>query len=197
MVRGDARGLKAAPHDFRLATEAGAIRASTAVVALGAWSNDILSPLGYNVPLGVKRGYHMHYGLQGNAMLSHTVLDSEGGYCLAPMTRGIRLTTGAEFARRDAPPTPVQVDACEVLARRILPLAERRDAYPWMGARPCLPDMLPVTGEAPHHKGLWLNFGHHHHGLTLAACTGRLLAEAMTGAPCFTDPGPYGMERFG
>ena len=38
------------------------------------------------------------------------VLDSDLGYLLAPMNRGIRLTTGVEFARRDAPPTPIQIE---------------------------------------------------------------------------------------
>ncbi len=31
------------------------------------------------------------------------VLDIDGGYLIAPMRAGLRLTTGAEFARRDAP----------------------------------------------------------------------------------------------
>ena len=34
-----------------------------------------------------------------------------------PMVKGIRLTTGAEFALRDAPPTPVQLAQVEPLAR--------------------------------------------------------------------------------
>jgi D-amino-acid dehydrogenase len=65
-----------------------------------------------------------------------------------------------------------------------------------MGARPCLPDMLPVIGREPRHAGLWFDFGHQHHGLTLGPATGRLLAEMMTGATPFADPGPYAVERF-
>ncbi|WP_157788710.1 FAD-dependent oxidoreductase, partial [Brucella abortus] len=48
----------------------------------------------------------------------------------------------------------------------------------------------------PRHKGLWFNFGHAHHGLTLGPASGRLLAEMMTGAEPFTDPTPYSAERF-
>ena len=65
------------------------------------------------------------------------------------MVKGIRLTTGAEFALRDAPPTPVQLDRVEPLAREIFPLGARVDAEPWLGRRPCLPDMLPMIGRAP------------------------------------------------
>ena len=121
---------------------------------------------------------------------------SQNGYALTPMTKGIRLTTGAEFALRDAPPSPVQLDRVEPLAREIFPLGERVDAEPWLGRRPCLPDMLPIVGRAPKHDGLWLNFGHHHLGFTLGPVTGRLLAEMMTGEAPFTDPAPYRAERF-
>jgi D-amino-acid dehydrogenase len=118
------------------------------------------------------------------------------GYALAPMVKGIRLTTGAEFALRDAPPTPVQVDRAEALAREVFPLGERIEEVPWLGRRPCLPDMLPMIGRAQRHDGLWLNFGHHHLGFTMGPVTGRLLAEMMTGEQPFTDPTPYRPERF-
>jgi len=48
--------------------------------------------------------------------------------------------------------------------------------------------MLPVIGKAPGHPGLWFDFGHQHHGLTLGPATGRLLAEMMTGETPFADP---------
>jgi len=167
------------------------------VVALGPWSDLVFRPLGYSIPLSVKRGYHLHLAPRGNAVLHEPVLDSDLGFVLAPMNRGIRLTTGVEFARRDAPPTPVQVQQALPRARALFPLAEAIDAKPWMGARPCLPDMLPVIGKAPRHDGLWFDFGHQHHGLTLGPATGRLLAEMMTGQAPFADPGPFAADRFG
>ena len=112
------------------------------------------------------------------------------------MTRGIRLTTGAEFALRDAVSTPVQLAKVEPLARALFPLGDRADKVAWRGARPCFPDMLPMIGEVPGRKGLWLDCGHHHLGFTLGPVTGRLLAEAMTGEAPFTDMAPYRVERF-
>jgi D-amino-acid dehydrogenase len=113
------------------------------------------------------------------------------------MNLGIRLTTGVEFARRDAPPTPVQVAQALPRARALFPLGEVIEEKPWMGARPCLPDMLPVIGEAPRHGGLWFDFGHQHHGLTLGPVTGRLLSEMMTGEAPFADSRAFAVQRFG
>jgi D-amino-acid dehydrogenase len=175
----------------------GGIEAAEAVVALGPWAGDLTTRLGYDLPLGVKRGYHMHYGQTGNRPLTNWVQDAERGYMLAPMAKGVRLTTGAEFALRDAPSTPVQLEKAEAAAREVLPeLGARLEATPWRGSRPCTPDMMPIIGKAPSHDGLWFAFGHAHHGMTLGPVTGRLVAEMMTGEKPFIDPAPYRAERF-
>jgi D-lysine oxidase len=173
------------------------VTARETVVALGPWSDQVFRPLGYAIPLSVKRGYHLHLQTRGNAMLQHPILDTDNGYVLAPMNRGIRLTTGAEFTRRDAAATPVQIERALPKAHALFPLGEAIEARPWKGARPCLPDMLPVIGRAPRHAGLWFDFGHQHHGLTLGPVSGRLLAEMMSGETPFADPTPFAVERFG
>ncbi len=195
-LQGDARSLhRAGPH-WRVETEFGPVDAGDVVVALGPWAPDLLRPLGINLPLTVKRGYHRHYRAQGNATLGRPVLDAENGYVLAPMEQGIRLTTGVEFAARDAAPTPVQLARVEPVARGLFPLGAAVEAQPWLGARPCFADSRPVISRAPRQRGLWLACGHGHWGLTLGAATGRLLAELMTGATPFCDPKPYSAERF-
>lgn len=195
-VQGHAESLEMDGKGWRLASAEGPITADAAVIALGPWADVVTRRLGYRLPLAVKRGYHMHYRAAGGAHLNHVVLDGEGGYCLAPMARGTRLTTGAEFALRDAPRTPVQLARAEPIARELFPLGERLDPEPWMGARPCTPDMMPIIGPAPRHANLWFAFGHAHHGLTLAAVTGRLIAEMVAGEATVVDPAPYRADRF-
>jgi len=193
---GDARSLHRAEPHWRVETAAGPLDASDVVIALGPWAPDMLRPLGIKLPLAVKRGYHRHFRPKGNAALSRPVLDADNGYCLAPMEQGIRITTGVEFAPRDAPPTPVQLDRLMPAARDLFPLGEPVEAQSWLGARPCFADSRPVLGRAPGQRGLWLAYGHAHWGLTLGAATGRLMAELMTGSEPFCDPKPYGAERF-
>jgi D-amino-acid dehydrogenase len=124
ILKGDARTLMRISDKWRVTTEAGALDAPEVVVALGPWAQDLLDPLGIKAPLKWKRGYHWHFKPQGNAGLTRPVVDVDNGYCLAPMEQGIRLTTGAEFADRDAPPTPVQFDRLLPEARGLFPLGD-------------------------------------------------------------------------
>jgi D-amino-acid dehydrogenase len=196
VLAGDALSLHRSGDGWRVDTDEGAIDAREAVVALGPWAPDMLRPLGIQLPLAFKRGYHRHFRPVGNAGLTRPVVDTAYGYCLAPMEQGIRLTTGAEFADRDARPTPEQFDRLLPAARALFPLGEGVEAKPWMGSRPCFADSRPVIGRAPGQPGLWLDYGHAHWGLTLGPASGRLLAEMMTGATPFCDPKLYAAERF-
>jgi len=192
----DARTLRRAGPHWQVDTAAGPLEAADVVLALGPWTNDVLAPLGITLPLAVKRGYHRHFRSHGNAALGRPVLDAENGYVLAPMEQGIRLTTGAEFAARDAAPTPLQLERVTPAARGLFALGEPVEQQPWLGARPCFADSRPVISRAPRQRGLWLACGHGHWGLTLGPATGRLIAELMTDATPFCDPKPYAAERF-
>ena len=175
-------------------TDNGPIGAADVVVTLGPWSPDLLQKFGYRIPLVRKRGYHMHY--QGGTSNDLPLVDTARGYAMAPMARGIRITTGAELTSPDAPATPVQLGHAEAAARELLDLGARVEPEPWFGTRPCTPDMLPVLGAAPRHPGLWMNFGHGHQGFTLGPATGRLLAEIMSGERPAIDAAPYRPDRF-
>ncbi len=195
-VRGDARSLHRYAGGWRVETDSGPVDGTQAVVALGPWSVETAAKYGINVPFAVKRGYHQHFKPQGNASLNAGILDVEGGYGILPMDRGIRITTGVEFANRDAPPTPRQLRRVVPLARELFPLGEAVEETPWMGSRPATPDSLPLLGPVPGQTGLWFNFGHSHLGFTLGPPSGRLLAEMMTGATTTYDPKPFRVGRF-
>ena len=195
-LTGDARTLHRSGNGWRVETNEGGIDSAQVVVALGPWAPDLLEPMGLKLPMAFKRGYHRHFHAQGNATLTRPVVDVAYGYLITPMEQGIRLTTGAEFAARDAQPTPVQFDRLMPAARKLFPLGERADDKTWMGSRPCFPDSRPVIGRAPGIKGLWLAIGHAHWGLTLGPITGVLLGQMMAGETPFCDPAAYAAERF-
>ncbi|NWO57356.1 NAD(P)/FAD-dependent oxidoreductase [Chromohalobacter israelensis] len=195
-LRGDIRDIARHGEGWRVTTAEGAFEARDVVLALGPWADHWLGTLGYRLPLFVKRGYHMHYAPREQAPLHHWLLDAETGYLLSPMQAGIRLTTGAELAPRDAPPGHAQLEAAERVARGLFPLGERLESRPWKGARPCTPDMKPIIGPAPRHAGLWFALGHAHQGFTLGPATGQLLAAMMAGEVPAIDMAPFRAERF-
>ncbi|HZP19263.1 MAG TPA: FAD-binding oxidoreductase, partial [Bauldia sp.] len=193
---GDALTLRRTGAAWQVDAAGGPVEAPVVVAALGPWTPDLLKPLRISFPFAVVRGYHRHYRPTGNAYLSRPVLDIENGFVITPMERGIRLTTGYEFAARDAKPTPVQVGRALSLARDLFPLGDPADEDAWLGRRPCLPDSLPVIGWAPRQPGLFLNFGHSHLGFTLGPVSGRLAAEMIAGETPSIDPRPFAAERF-
>lgn len=194
--KGDALSLHRSGANWRVETDEGPIDAPEIVVALGPWAPDLLGKFGLRLPMGFKRGYHRHYKTEESAPLSRPVVDVKYGYLITPMRQGIRVTTGAEFAARDAAPTPVQFDRFMPKLKALYTIGSRAEDRTWLGSRPCFPDSRPVIGRAPGQKGMWLAIGHAHWGLTLGPVTGRLIGEMMSGQTPFLDPKGFAAERF-
>jgi D-amino-acid dehydrogenase len=194
ILSGDAETLEQTASGWSVDTAEGRVDAASVVISLGPWSPDLVRKYGYRIPLVRKRGYHMHY--QGGSSLNLPMVDTARGYAMAPMAKGIRITTGAELTSLEAPATPVQLANAEAAARELIDLGNRVEPEPWFGTRPCSPDMLPLLGPVPQHRGLWTNFGHGHQGFTLGPATARLLAEMMSGETPEIDVAPYRPDRF-
>lgn len=194
--RGDALKVEQQRGGWMLEGETKSVFARHVVVALGIWSAAFLKKFGETYPLAAKRGYHMHYRALSGASLSRPVVDVENGFALTPTDKGIRLTTGVEFAAPDAPINPRVIKQTKRRAEMLFPLGRALEDQPWVGSRPCLPDSLPVVGQSPSNSRLWLNFGHGHDGFTLGPLTGRLLAELIAGKPLCIDPAGLSPMRF-
>lgn len=136
LLQGDARTLRQQGSEWMADSDEGTVHARNVVIAMGPQSAEVFSRFGYRIPLAIKRGYHMHYASQPGAELRHSVIDAQAGFVLAPMARGIRLTTGVEFAASDAPINEIQLRRCETIARTLYPLGERLDADPGWDAAP-------------------------------------------------------------
>jgi D-amino-acid dehydrogenase len=166
---------------WRVALADGGISSRHVVVALGPWSADLLRPLGYRVPLAFERGYHREFKPNPARSLRRPIHDAEGSFLMTPMEQGIRVTSGVELTARDAPSSFAQLDQVVPRARAVIEFGEAV-GEPWRGARPTLPDSLPMIGPAPRHPGLWLAFGNQHIGFTTGPATGAAIAAMIEGA---------------
>jgi D-amino-acid dehydrogenase len=180
---------------WRVVLPDGGISARHVVVALGPWSADLLRPLGYRVPLAFERGYHQEFKPNPARSLLRPIHDAEGGFLMTPMEQGIRVTSGVELTARDAPSSFAQLNQVVPAARNVVEFGEAV-GEPWRGARPTLPDSLPMIGPAPRHSGLWLSFGHQHIGFTTGPATGVAIAAMITGSEPPFNAAPFSPGRY-
>jgi D-amino-acid dehydrogenase len=180
---------------WRVVLADGAISARHVVVALGPWSPDLLRPLGYRVPMAFERGYHREFKPNPARSLQRPIHDAEGSFLMTPMEQGIRVTSGVELTARDAPSSFAQLDAVVPSARSVVEFGEAV-GEPWRGARPTLPDSLPMIGPAPRHSGLWFAFGNQHIGFTTGPATGVAIAAMIAGAQPPFDAAAFSPGRY-
>lgn len=165
------------------------------VIAMGAWSAELLKPLGISMPLASERGYHIEFPDAG-IELNNSIMDTDAKFVASSMSGGLRVAGQAEFASVDAPQDPRKQDRMQAQAKAAFPdLATAAPKF-WMGRRPSFPDTLPMIGEFGGHDGLYAGFGHSHYGLMMAPKTGELLADMLTGRPPNINFNPYATGRF-
>ena len=193
--RSDIKAIVPDGEGWRVVLADGAMAARHVVVALGPWSPDLLRPLGYRVPMAFERGYHREFKPNPARSLRRPIHDAEGSFLMTPMEQGIRVTSGVELTARDAPSSFAQLDAVVPAARSVLEFGETV-GEPWRGARPTLPDSLPMIGPAPRHSGLWFAFGNQHIGFTTGPATGVAIAAMITGTQPPFDAAPFSPGRY-
>jgi D-amino-acid dehydrogenase len=166
-----------------------------AVICAGAWSTQLLTDLGYRIPLESQRGYHVTIAQPGVAV-SRPVIAADRKVFLTPMEDGLRVAGTVEFGGLERPPTRRRAHYLVHDMTRVFPRAQVPGDWSfWMGHRPCLPDSMPVMGPS-RHRGLWLNFGHGHLGLTMSAPSGDMIARVIRGEPPNIDLAPFSFARF-
>jgi D-amino-acid dehydrogenase len=176
-------------------TEGEELDADRVVIAAGAWSKRLLGGLGTRVPLDTERGYHAMLPEPG-VELRLPVSSGEGGFFITPMEHGLRIAGTVELAGLDRPPDFGRVRPMLSRTQRFFPQLDISRRTEWMGFRPSVPDSLPVISRVPEHSGILLAFGHGHLGLTLAAVTGRLIADLAVERTPLVDVAPFRADRF-
>ncbi len=177
--------------DVRIIREGGRIQgvrtaeetyvSETVIAAAGAWSAQLLAPLGVNLPIYPVKGECLSV-ISPVRLLQATVF-AEGCY-LVPKSGG-RLVIGATMVERSFD-KKVSAGGIATLLKRaseILPdIVHAEWESAWAGLRPQTDDGLPFLGEHPAIKGLIVAAGHFRNGILLSPVTGALVADLANGA---------------
>lgn len=174
-----ALGLASQGGRITIATEQGDLRAGRVVIAAGAWSGPLAAGIGDRVPLDTERGYHVEFPME-TTPVQRPCCPADWAFYMTPMAGRLRVAGTVELGRRDDPANTQRFDYIRHRVERLLgPLGEPSSR--WLGFRPSLPDSIPVIGPSPQNPLVVHAFGHGHLGLTLAARTGRLVADCIDG----------------
>ena len=182
-----------------LRTEQGDLVVPKVLIACGAHSARLTAALtGKRVPLDTERGYHLMLPHE-HGRLPFAVTSLERKFIMTPMSGGLRLAGTVEFAGLKRPPNMARAWQLQRLSQGLFKQElNAKEATPWMGFRPSLPDSLPVIDRVCDGRVL-LAFGHQHLGLTQAAVTAEMVAallDPVATVGALPDVGAYRLERF-
>ena len=181
ILRAEVAGLTPQAGGWQVDRSGAKQRFDQVVVAGGAWSKFLLDPLGIHLAIESQRGYHVQFEGAANTV-SRTVILADRKVFVTPMEQGLRVGGTVEIAGLARAPDARRAALLTRIVRETFRGLEGIPAREWMGHRPCMPDSVPVVGEAPGRRGLWLAVGHGHLGLTDSINTGRRIGDAMLGA---------------
>ncbi|MFI4890589.1 MAG: FAD-dependent oxidoreductase [Steroidobacterales bacterium] len=175
------------------------VPAMRVIVAAGVGSVALLRDAGVRIDVAPAKGYSLTVDFAGRAALpSLPVSDSLRHVVATPLGQRLRIAGTAEFAGDDLRLMPERIAPLAACMRELYPRLAREvdpaQGIAWAGLRPVSADGLPYIGETAI-DGLYVNAGHGALGLTLAAGSGRLLAELIHGATAAVDPAPYSPLR--
>jgi len=171
------------------------LKAENIVLATGAWSKNLASQLGHNIPLQAERGYHLSLKNTSH-MPPNTYLITDKKFGLTPMDGFLRCAGQSEFAPLEMPPNPKAIKNLRKFLFRLYPKLEYETETIWQGTRPTLPDSLPVIGRSSKNTSVIFAFGGQHLGLTMGPKIGKMVRDIIFERQSNVNMTPYSSDRF-
>ncbi len=179
-------------------TDAGLLTADKVVVALGSHSPGLLAPVGIRIPVYPVKGYSITVPItDANGAPESTVMDETHKVAVTRLGDRIRVGGTAELAGfslnlREARRATLNHVVTDLFPRG----GDVSKASFWCGLRPMTPDGTPIIGSTPV-QNLLLATGHGTLGWTMAAGTGRVIADLVSGKTPDIDIAGLNLSRYG
>ena len=171
------------------------LKAKNIVLATGAWSKNLATQLGHNIPLQAERGYHLSLK-NASHMPPNTYLITDKKFGLTPMDGFLRCAGQSEFAPLEMPPNPKAIRNLRKFLFRFYPKLEYESETIWQGTRPTLPDSLPLIGRSSKNTSVIFAFGGQHLGLTMGPKVGKMVRDIIFERQSNINMKPYSSDRF-
>ena len=163
-------------------TDAGTLRADVYLLALGSYSPLLLAPLRIRIPVYPVKGYSITVPITDPAGAPEsTVMDETHKVAVTRLGDRIRVGGTAELAGYTLALHDARRRTLEHVVTDLFPAGgDVTRAEFWCGLRPMTPDGTPIVG-ATKLPNLMLATGHGTLGWTMAAGTGRVIADLVSG----------------
>jgi D-amino-acid dehydrogenase len=162
------------------------------VLCAGLASARLLRPLGLKIPMAAVYGYSLSAPIREplNAPRS-ALMDERYQVAISRLGNRVRVAGSAEIGGSLERKRAASIQTLYKVLHDWFPGAVQHansstTVQEWKGARPMLPDGLPIIGNSGR-PGLWLNIGHGASGWALSCGSARTLADLMAGKSADID----------
>lgn len=181
-----------------LQIDEGRYPADAVVVAAGIESANLLKPLGIDVPMYPVKGYSATAQIKNfDQAPQAAVVDEAYRVAITRLGGRVRIAGTAELGARS---TELRDRALRTLLKVgsdwFPDAANYSQANFWTGVRPMLPDGPPLIGATPV-RNVYVNIGHGSNGWTMAAGSGKILADIVSGYAPDIDMDGLTLSRYG
>ncbi|MBN8511088.1 MAG: D-amino acid dehydrogenase [Burkholderiales bacterium] len=179
-------------------TGAGLLEADQVVLALGSHSTRMLAPLGLRVPVYPVKGYSITVPItDASCAPESTIMDETHKVAVTRLGDRIRVGGTAQLSGYDLSLSDARRRTLEHVVTDLFPHGgDVARAEFWTGLRPMTPDGTPIVGGTPI-ANLFLATGHGTLGWTMAAGTGRLMADLIGGREPAISLDGLTIDRYG
>jgi glycine oxidase len=174
-------------------TMSGELEAEQVIVCAGAWTGQLLAPLGTAPRIRPVRGQMMLLAAEPGK-IHHVTLYRER-YLIPRQDGRILIGSTLEEAGFNKNTTKQAKEELYHYATELYPvLRQARIENHWAGLRPGSPNGVPYIGPHPQVEGLFVNAGHFRNGLVTGPASARLLCDLVLGREPILPPEPYALE---
>ncbi|MBL8351936.1 MAG: D-amino acid dehydrogenase [Burkholderiaceae bacterium] len=179
-------------------TAEGRLSADHYVLALGSYSTAMLAPLGIRIPVYPVKGFSITVPITDPACAPEsTIMDETHKVAVTRLGDRIRVGGTAQLSGFDLSLADARRRTLEHVVTDLFPHGgDVSRAEFWTGLRPMTPDGTPIVGGTPY-ANLTLSTGHGTLGWTMAAGTGRVVADLISGREPEISLEGLGVERYG
>ena len=180
-------------------TDQGKVACDELVIASGSWIPQVAEQLGIHLLLQAGKGYSITYtDVEKN--LHHPAILVDDRTAMTPMGKDLRMGGTMEISGINDHILIKRVQSIFRAAKNYypnLPVSFPETDRIWSGLRPLSPDGLPYIGRHSKYTNVTISGGHAMLGISLAAGSGKLVEEILSGKKTSMDMEAFGVERFG